>query len=81
MTELMVVQLEDRLSCRPRLGGGRLDYNSQIVGWWLVQHGKCCVYTKRMISQNFRIYEKKLARRRAYLVYKGKSWILQWGKT
>ena len=54
---------------------------SQMVGWWLVQHGKCCVYAKRMFSQNFRIYEKKLARRRAYLVYKGKSWTLQWSET
>ena len=53
----------------------------EIVGWWLGQHGKCCVYAKRMFSQNFRIYEKKLARRSAYLVYKGKSWILQLGKT
>ena len=39
------------------------------------------VYTNRMLSQNFRINEKKLARRRTYLVYKGKSWILQWGET
>ena len=43
--------------------------------------GKCCVYTNRMLSKNFRIYEKKLARHRAYLVNEGKSWILQWGKT
>ena len=47
----------------------RLDKYSQMVGWWVVQHSKCCVYAKRMFSQSFRIYEKKLARRRAYLVY------------
>ena len=28
----------------------------------------------------YRIIEKKMARRRAYLVYKMKSWILQWVK-
>jgi hypothetical protein len=36
---------------------------------------------KRMFSQNFRTNEKKLARGRAYLVYEGKSWILQWEET
>ena len=50
-----------------------LDKYLQIVGRWLGQHGKCCVYAKRMFSQNFGIFEKKLARRSAYLVYKGKS--------
>ena len=45
-----------------------LDKYFQIVGWWLGQHGKCCVYAKRMFSQNFRVFEKKLARRHAYLV-------------
>ena len=58
----------------------RLDKYSQMGGWWLVQYGKCCVYAKRMFSQNFRIYEKKLAWRRSCLVYEGKSWNLQWAK-
>ena len=44
------------------------------------QHGKCCVYAKRMFLQNFSIFEKKLARRSAYLVYKGKLWILNEAK-
>ena len=35
---------------------------------------------KKMLSQNLRVYEKKLAGCRAYLVYKGKSFILQFGK-
>ena len=52
-----------------------------MVGWWVVHHDKCCVYAKRRFSQSFRIFEKKLARRCTYLFYKGKSWILQWGKT
>ena len=30
-----------------------------MVGWWVVQHGKCCVHAKRMFSQNSRINEKK----------------------
>ena len=51
----------------------RLPKYSQIVSWLVTHSGKCCVYTKRTLSQNFRIYEKKLARRLAYLVYKGKS--------
>ena len=50
---------------------------SQMVGWWVVQHGKCRIYAKRVFFQSFRIDEKKLARRHTYLVYKGKSWILQ----
>ena len=52
----------------------RLYKYSQMLGWCLVHHGKCCVYAKKMFSQNFRINENKLAQRRAYLVYKGKSW-------
>ena len=61
------------LSTRPRL-----DQYFQMVGWCLVQHGKCCVYAKRMFPKNFWINGKKWARRRAYLVYKGKSKRKSW---
>ena len=58
-----------------------LDLNSQIVRWCVTLRDNSCLYTKKMMSKIFRVSEMKLARSRMYLVYKGKSWILQWGKT
>ena len=49
-----------------------LDKKFQIVGWLVTHGGKCCVHTKRMFCQIFRIFEKKLAEGSAYLVY---NWI------
>ena len=79
----------------PNGGGGRLPEYSQIVSWLVTHSGKFCVYTKRMIIQNFRVYEKKLARRRMYPILDTRifrlcpsfrvsrsgdpHWILKWG--
>ena len=48
-----------------------LDKKSQIVGWLVTHCGKWCVYTRKMLCQNFRIVENKLGEGSAYLVYNG----------
>ena len=63
------------------ISGGSVGWTNTSKLWVGAGAGKCCVYAERMFSLNFRIYEKKLTRRSEYLVFKGKSWILQWGET
>ena len=49
------------------MGGGVWEGQTRTVA----HSGKYCVYNNRMLSQNFRVYERKLAGCRGYLVYQG----------
>ena len=39
-----------------------------LVSWCITHSGKCCNHTNRMLSKNFKVYEKKLVWHLAYLV-------------